>query len=185
MGKGNERLYAVYNGMMSRCYNPNTQNYFRYGGRGITVCEEWKNSYEAFKEWAYESGYNPIAPRGETTLDRIDNDGNYTPDNCRWVNMKVQNNNQHKSYTFKERPEIPHKRKHVWTIDGVTKSGIEWCKEYGLTMQLVMYRIRKMNMTPEEALKTEKDPRGRGRLWYVTGIPESRSHHKRRNRKDA
>lgn len=182
MGKARERLYAIYNGMMSRCYNPNTPNYFRYGGRGISVCDEWRNSYDAFKEWAYDNGYNPLAPRGITTLDRIDNDGNYTPENCRWVDMKVQNNNQHERYTLTAKPKgrVTHKRKHVWTIDGVTKSGIEWCEEYGLTMQFVMYRIKKMNMTPEEALKTGKAPQGRGRLWYISGIPENRSHKNRK-----
>ena len=182
MGKSKERLYAIYRGMIARCYNINTPNYHRYGGRGIKVCKEWLDDYEVFKEWAYETGYNPLAPRGITTLDRTDNDGDYTPQNCRWVDMKVQNNNQHPAYTFTDKKEscLKRKRKIVWTIDGVTKSGLEWCKEYGVNIMFVKYRIEKLGMTPYEALTTPKKNQGRGRLWYVSGISEKRSHKRRK-----
>ena len=109
--KSSERIYTIYNAMMSRCYNPNVPHYFRYGGRGISVCDEWRNNYYSFREWAYESGYDENAPRGKCTIDRIDDDGNYCPENCRWVDMKVQNNNQHPAYTFMPRPSnSKHKR---------------------------------------------------------------------------
>lgn len=88
-----DRLYHVWKGMKSRCLNPKNISFHRYGGRGITICDEWKNSYEAFRKWAFENGYDPLAPHSKCTIDRINNDGNYEPNNCRWVDMKVQANN--------------------------------------------------------------------------------------------
>lgn len=87
----NSRLYAVYASMKSRCYNERSHEYASYGGRGIRVCEEWRDDFKAFYEWAVSSGYESDVPRGTCTLDRIDNDGDYRPDNCRWINIKQQN----------------------------------------------------------------------------------------------
>lgn len=93
----NRRLYAVWRSMKSRCLNPNRPEYKNYGGRGITICEEWRNSFDSFCTWALSSGYDENAIRSKCTIDRIDNDGNYEPDNCRWVDAKVQNNNKRNS----------------------------------------------------------------------------------------
>lgn len=93
-GKHNSRLYGVWHSMRDRCKNPNSHAYGRYGGRGICVCEEWDSDFAAFRKWAESAGYDPNAPRGKCTLDRIDNDGNYEPSNCRWVDMVVQSNNR-------------------------------------------------------------------------------------------
>ena len=84
-----ERLYHIWKAMKKRCANPNDSHYKSYGGRGISVCAEWSD-YEAFRKWALDNGYNPLAPKGECTIDRINNNGNYEPSNCRWVDMKIQ-----------------------------------------------------------------------------------------------
>lgn len=95
--QSNSRLYGVWHGMINRCTNPREINYKDYGGRGISVCQEWTSSFKSFSDWAYSSGYDRNAPRGKCTLDRIDNNGNYCPENCRWVDQKTQSSNTRKS----------------------------------------------------------------------------------------
>lgn len=92
----NKRLYSVYNGMMSRCYSEKHREYHNYGGRGIRVCEEWlgEYGYDVFAEWALKTGYDKDAKYGECTLDRMDVDGMYSPDNCRWITNAEQQNNK-------------------------------------------------------------------------------------------
>lgn len=86
--KNRPRIYSIWCAMKSRCYQPKHGEYHRYGGRGIAVCDEWRTSFEAFKEWADKSGYNSTLD-----LDRIDNDKGYSPENCRWVTKKANANN--------------------------------------------------------------------------------------------
>ena len=94
-GHYKDRLYHVWMSMKQRCINPNNQKYKYYGARGITFTPEW-NEYEVFRAWAYANGYNENGKYGETTLDRINPDGNYEPSNCRFVDLFVQNKNRHK-----------------------------------------------------------------------------------------
>lgn len=82
--------------MKQRCELETSLHYKSYGGRGIKLCDEW-HDYETFKNWAYSSGYDENAPRGQCTIDRIDVNGNYEPSNCRWVSMEVQAKNKRNS----------------------------------------------------------------------------------------
>ena len=87
-GKGT-RLYRIWHGMKQRCYNPKSDHYNLHGGRGIGVCAEWLHDFAVFQKWALSHGY-----QDDLTIDRIDNDKGYQPDNCRWATVKEQNNNK-------------------------------------------------------------------------------------------
>jgi hypothetical protein len=88
------RLYIVWKGMKQRCYNPSSKSYKYYGGRGIEICEEWRNNFTNFCEWAYLHGYNKDAKFGECTIERINVNGNYEPSNCKWITHHEQTLNR-------------------------------------------------------------------------------------------
>lgn len=153
-GMSKERLYRIWSGMKKRCYNKNDYNYRHYGGRGIAICDEWRNSYLAFRKWANENGY-----QNDLSIDRIDVNGNYEPSNCRWATDKEQAINR-RPYS-----ELPKKKQRgeQWEINGETKFIAEWCEEYGVSVATVLYRVKKKGMTPFEALSTQQLPGGRPR----------------------
>lgn len=127
--KSKSRLFPIWQSMKQRCENPKAHAYPNYGGRGIKVCEEWSKSFTAFEEWAFANGYDENAPKGKCTIDRIDNDGNYEPNNCRWADSSTQQNNK------RVRVELE------W--DGRKMSVAEWSKETGLTHSTILRRIRR------------------------------------------
>lgn len=95
-GGSHTRLYKIWCGMRNRCYLPSQESYPRYGGRGIQVCDEWRESFTAFQRWALENGY-----RSDKSIDRYpDRDGNYEPKNCRWSSDKAQARNKVESKSF-------------------------------------------------------------------------------------
>lgn len=144
-GLSHERLYQVYNGMIARCYNKNHPHYDTWGGRGIGVCDEWRYDYQKFRKWALDMGYDDKKDRKLQTIERIDNNGNYCPENCKWATQKEQVHNRRskeKSVGYK----------YNWTFEGVTKSAEDWCQIFNVSMSMVMYRINKKNMKPFDAL---------------------------------
>ena len=123
----NTRLYHIWICMKDRCYNPKNKKYKDYGGRGIIICDEWINDFEAFANWAYDNGYIENVSRGECTIDRIDVNGNYCQQNCRWVNQKVQSNNK--------------RNNHYITYNGETHTVTEWNNILGYKKGVLSRRI--------------------------------------------
>jgi DNA-binding XRE family transcriptional regulator len=116
------KLYHIWRGIKQRCDKPYNKRYKNYGGRGIIYCKEWAD-FLSFRNWALNNGYNK-----ELTIDRINNDGNYEPDNCRWVTITENNrNNSHTKLTFEKAQEI--RAKHTPII--YTRKQL--AKEYGVS----------------------------------------------------
>lgn len=153
-GLSGTRLYNIWQGMNDRCFNPNCQSYENYGGRGITVCPEWQGEQGLlnFVNWSKRNGY-----REDLTIDRINVNGNYEPSNCRWADWITQANNRRPSSEWKKR------KQNVLTIDGLTKPIKEWYIFYNTSEPAVRYRMNKLGMTLEQALKRPKITQGRPR----------------------
>ena len=126
------RLYREWCSMKGRCYYPSVNGYKNYGGRGIIVCEEWKNNFVNFKDWAVSHGYSD-----NLSLDRIDVNGNYEPDNCRWVTLKEQSHNT--------------RTNHYITYRGETHCLSEWAEILGIGRHTLFNRIVRRKWDIERA----------------------------------
>jgi hypothetical protein len=122
--------------MNQRCTNPKTKRFKSYGGRGITVCDEWRNSFKTFYEWAMANGYSD-----NLTIDRIDVNGNYCPGNCRWITCAEQNSNKSDNVILEA-----HGQKHTVS---------EWAKITGINMDTIYSRLRR-GYSATDALKEVK-----------------------------
>ena len=131
-GKPPTRLYSIWSGMRGRCNNPNEKAFKWYGGRGISVCDEW-NDYLSFKQWALNNGYNDTL-----SIDRIDVNGNYCPQNCKWSTNEEQSNNR--------------RNNHKLTFCGKTKTISDWSKITGISSSAISQRINIYGWNVEEAL---------------------------------
>lgn len=125
------RLYSIWISMKERCSNNANPDWKNYGGRGISVCDKWRNSYESFRDWSRLNGYND-----NLTIDRIDVNGNYTPENCRWATTKDQNRNKRSNVLYKG------------------KCISVWCEKTGIDKRTVHRRINVYGWPVEKALFT-------------------------------
>lgn len=132
-GASETKTYAVWISMKARCLSPSDNSYKNYGARGITVCDRWRDSLDAFIEDMGE------VPKG-LTLDRINNELGYFKENCRWADRKTQNRNT--------------RRTKMLTIDGVTRSLPDWAEAYGVPIYVAWNRIRRQGWEPERAVST-------------------------------
>lgn len=134
-GCSNTRLFSIWIGMLNRCYCPSVgKSYLRYGGRGITVCDEWKTSFEEFMKWSIENGYSDLL-----SIDRLNNEGNYCPENCRWATAKQQSNNRRSNVLL--------------TYNGETKTASQWGEIVGIRGSTICSR-KKRGWSDKECIET-------------------------------
>lgn len=132
-GMKHSRLYNIWCNMKARCNNPNHTYYANYGGKGITVCDEW-NDFISFQEWALKNGYSDAL-----TIDRIEVNEGYSPDNCRWASMKVQENNRSNNRLI--------------TFNGITMSVAKWAEKSGVPYKTLYTRLFQLHWELERALQ--------------------------------
>lgn len=126
------KLCSIWRSMKGRCLNPKDQAYKNYGGRGVTICEEWSNNFVAFYNWAINNGYSE-----ELSIDRIDNNGNYEPSNCRWATRKVQANNKRDN--------------HYLIYNGKSQTISQWANELNIKPHTILRRLN-LGWSVERAL---------------------------------
>lgn len=137
-GEYNTSLYRRYCQIKQRCTNPNNQEYHRYGGRGITICDEWSNSFASFRDWAYENGYKDGVSGYELSIDRIDNNKGYSPENCRFTTPIEQMKNREGVSTYDYR--------------GKKYTALNFANSFGITKPHFVYKELRNGKTLEEIL---------------------------------
>ena len=132
-----ERLYEIWTNMKTRCLNENFPSYIGYGGRGIKICEDWVNSFSAFREWAVGNGYED-----NLEIDRSDNNGDYEPYNCKWVTPKMNSNNK--------------RNNHLLTVFGEVKTLMQWSEDERCVIgySTLRNRINKLGWSNKESITT-------------------------------
>lgn len=158
-GGAKTRLYYIWAGIKSRCYNKNNLEYESYGGRGIKMCDEWKNSFANFRDWAYKNGFDDKLSSEECSIDRIDVNGNYEPSNCRWADRTTQANNKTNNVFI--------------THDGETHTLSEWSQILGINYYTLVGRYKKGMKEPDIFESEDKRIKGSKRqkqliLEYIT-----------------
>lgn len=133
-GLSHSRLYRIWKNMKQRCYNSKASRFEHYGGRGIKVCNEWHDDFMNFYNWAMENGYND-----DLSIDRIDANGNYEPNNCRWISNKEQQNNKIKNRLIE--------------YNGITRTVAEWANILGIGWTTLRARLESPNYTLEECFE--------------------------------
>ena len=128
------RLYRIWRNMKERCYNPNNTYYKNYGGRGITICEEWRNNFSIFQSWAFSTGYED-----NLTIDRINNDKGYEPNNCKWATRMEQSKNLQKNI--------------ILEYNGEKHTMAEWSRKLNIPYMALCHRIER-GWDVERALST-------------------------------
>lgn len=139
-GETHTKLFHIWTGMLTRCNNKNAINFHDYGAKGVSVCEEWAKDFIKFRDWALENGYSP-----ELTIDRRDFNGNYEPDNCRWITMKEQQRNRSSNKLI--------------TYKGETHCMVEWAEIVGIKYDILQKRLNNPNYSVERALTEPPRPR--------------------------
>lgn len=142
-GLSNGRIYRIYALIKQRCNDKNCKAYKNYGGRGITICEDWENDFISFYNWAISNGYDD-----SLTLDRIDNNKGYSPENCRWANRYIQSNNRRNNILI--------------TYKGETKTIPQFARDYGIEISTLRSRIYR-GWSVERALTEKTHPNYKGR----------------------
>lgn len=134
----NKKLRTILSGMKQRCYDKNHKSYNNYGGRGITVCNEWLNDGTSFEKWALKNGY-----QDGLTIDRIDYNKGYSPDNCRWITTAEQNRNK--------------RNLHYITIKGITQTATEWARYFNKAPSTILFRLKRSS-DPKEIFYDVDNP---------------------------
>lgn len=134
-GKSSDRIAAIWYGMRKRCFCKTASTFKNYGGRGITMCDDWKNDFSAFYSWAMKNGYAE-----NLTIDRIDVNGDYCPENCRWITNEEQQNNRRTS-------------RYV-TFGGETRTVKDWAEITGIKYKTLIGRLNNGKWNVEQALTT-------------------------------
>ena len=133
-GMQHTRLYSTWSNMKTRCYNPKVAGFKNYGGRGITICDDWKDDFVSFYNWAMRTGYND-----NLTIERVDVDGNYEPENCMWIGADEQSKNRRGNVYIE--------------LNGKTDTLKGWCDKLSLPYKIVHQRMIRSNSNPKENLK--------------------------------